>query len=416
MLRVRNVLGLVALIGCSGTVERVHEDSDDVMDGHDDAGDVSGHADAGPGPHPDASDEVERDGAVPAEPDAETPVDTCPQGTNGTIDVVSVSVSGPQGAPRKGDELTVTLTLNNAGVEGVSAGLTVLLDSLRFDDFRAVPLATGEVLACPGETTVTLRGGPFLSDASNRQFALGSGDYHIAGVVLAQGQSSSEDRDFAGADFNMATSNVLLVPVLYNHGYFEQIEGDFASPEAYLTDAFTRPNEVFTPTTGDPDGPGDYQGFPGGFDEMMGVRHVFKSFPGFDGKFDSGENWCYGAMDYASQVLGLKARWTGRGTRSDQHGFDYVIALSSNMGGGVAWSPYDVQVSGFINRDVDRQQVIAVHESGHVFDSPHCDNVGNGSGGSLQGYVMCSGEKHEHYPTQFVWHIESRKTMSSRWN
>jgi hypothetical protein len=75
-----------------------------------------------------------------------------------------------------------------------------------------------------------------------------------------------------------------------------------------------------------------------------------------------------------------------------------------------------VQVSGFINRDVDRQQVILVHESGHVFGSPHCGDVGNGSGGSLQGYVMCSGEKHERYPESFVWHSTSIEQMSaSRW-
>jgi hypothetical protein len=294
----------------------------------------------------------------------------------------------------------------------------VRIDSHRFAEFDAIPLGTSSsTRVCPGESTITLRGGPFLSDDADRlQFALGSGDYRITGVRVEHDGQQATDADLEGSGFTLASNNVLLVPLLYNQGYFDQIEGEWPSPEAYAIEAVTRRSEVFTPTTGDPDGEGTFVVHEGGYDQMMNVRHVFRSFPGFDGSFDSGENWCYGAMDYASQVLGLPQRWGGGGTRNDQHGFDYVIALSSNMGGGVAWSPYDVQVSGFINRDVDRQQVIAVHESGHVFDSPHCDNVGNGSGGSLQGYVMCSGEKHEHYPTQFVWHIESRKTMSSRWN
>ncbi|HEX5658776.1 MAG TPA: hypothetical protein VFX59_16365, partial [Polyangiales bacterium] len=91
------------------------------------------------------------------------------------------------------------------------------------------------------------------------------------------------------------------------------------------------------------------------------------------------------------------------------------IALTPDLAGGVACGWIDVQVSGFINRDLDRQQVIAVHETGHLFGAPHCDDVGNGSGGSLQGYVMCSGEKHEHYPEQFVWHSTSIAKMSSHW-
>jgi hypothetical protein len=67
-------------------------------------------------------------------------------------------------------------------------------------------------------------------------------------------------------------------------------------------------------------------------------------------------------------------------------------------------------------RDIDRQQVIAVHESGHIFGAPHCDDVGNGSGGALQGYVMCAGEKHARYPGQFVWHSTSTAVMKPHWD
>lgn len=57
-----------------------------------------------------------------------------------------------------------------------------------------------------------------------------------------------------------------------------------------------------------------------------------------------------------------------------------------------------------------------MHETGHVFGAPHCDDVGDGSGGPLQGFVMCSGEKHARYPSQFVWHSTSRASMSAHWD
>jgi hypothetical protein len=385
----------LALLGCNGSVQLGEVDDSDGSSG------------------PDA-------GGVAPSPDAGPPGDPCPrgQGEAAALDVVAAQVSGPGGAPQKGDELTVTLTVRNTGSAATDAVLGVRIDSRRFDRFTGIRLGTSEsTLVCPGESTITLRGGPFLaSDDGTQHFALGSGDYDIAAVELLYDGQMTTDAELDGKAFSLATNNVLLVPLLYAEAYFEEIEGAWASPEAYAEEAFLRKNEIFTPTGADPDGAGDFVGFEGGYDEMMNVRHKFRSFPGFDGSFDSGENWCYGAMDHASQVLGLPARWGGGGTRDDQHGFDYVIALSAKMGGGVAWSPFDVQVSGFINRDVDRQQVILVHESGHVFGSPHCDDVGNGSGGSLQGYVMCSGEKHERYPESFVWHSTSIEQMSaSRW-
>jgi hypothetical protein len=414
-----NALSFVLLLGCSGTVNTPRSDVDEV------AGDGDGD-DSDRGEDETPSDDADGDGDVSDpddgtdEPDAGEPVDPCPRGSDAQLDVISASVTGPSGAaPVKGDELTVTLTVRNEGTQGTDAVLTVRIDSLRFDRFVDVPLGTSSpALVCPGEATVTLRGGPFLSDDADAQhFALGTGDYAISSVEVEHDGQAASDEELEGRDFSLATSNALLVPLLYHQGYFDEIQGGpWESPEAYATEAFTRFSEVFTPTTGDPDGPGDYVAYPGGYDEMMGVRHLFRSFPGYDGTFDSGENWLYGAMDYASQVLGLPQRWGGGGTRDDQHGFDYVIALTSRMGGGIAWYPFDIQVSGFINRDVDRQQVILVHESAHVFGSPHCDDVGNGSGGSLQGYVMCSGEKHDRYPGSFVYHRTSRDTMSAaRW-
>jgi hypothetical protein len=151
---------------------------------------------------------------------------------------------------------------------------------------------------------------------------------------------------------------------------------------------------------------------------MLDVRHLFHSLPGFPGERTTADGWCEDAAAYAEQVLGMQERWDSRpaGTRPERHGFDYLIALTPDMGGGVTCGWLDVQVSSLINHDVDRQQVVAVHESGHVFGAPHCDDVGNGAGGSLQGYVMCSGEKHPHYPSAFVWHSTSKAKMHPHWD
>jgi hypothetical protein len=185
-----------------------------------------------------------------------------------------------------------------------------------------------------------------------------------------------------------------------------------------LIRSFTRPNEIFTPSGSDPDGPGSYQKFEGGFDAMLKVRHLFHVMPGFPGERTTTDGWCEDAAAYGQQVLGMQERWDSRpeGTRPERHGFDYLLALTPDMGGGVTCGWLDVQVSSLINDDVDRQQVIAVHETGHVFGAPHCDDVGNGSGGSLQGYVMCSGEKHAHYPGAFVWHATSIAKMRPHWD
>src|SRR5690606_27045962 len=117
------------------------------------------------------------------------------------------------------------------------------------------------------------------------------------------------------------------------------------------------------------------------------------------------------------QVLGLSTPWgTGHGTQGHRHGFDYLIGLHTAMGGGVACSWQDVQISSLINNDIDRQQIVAVHESGHLFGAPHCNDLMNGSGDDLLGYVMCSGEIPSNYPASFVFRSVSRGRMASVWD
>jgi hypothetical protein len=81
--------------------------------------------------------------------------------------------------------------------------------------------------------------------------------------------------------------------------------------------------------------------------------------------------------------------------------------MSPQMVGGVACGWLGVQVSGQFSFDMsmNRTQILAVHESGHLFGAPHCD--------PLQGYVMCAGELHDHYRQNgmYVWHRVSRDAM-----
>jgi hypothetical protein len=337
-----------------------------------------------------------------------------------TADVTSVTVTNLQGAsPSKGDTLRIEITVENTGEAVAEVSVTALLDSRRFSEYTGVPLGTTTVVLCRGSNVLTVEGGPFLASAAqDKHYALGSGDYTVSSVsLIPTGGAPFSDTDFTGQEFNLATSGALLVPVVYDAGYLPAINGhDASTVEEFLVDSFTRPNQIFTPSGADPDGAGDTATFAGGFDEMMGVKHHFRTFDGFPGETTTEDGWCEDAAAYGQTVLGMSEAWTGSGTLDSRHGFDYLIALTPNMGGGVACGWLDVQVSGMINDDHDRQQVIAVHESGHIFGAPHCDDVGDGSGGALQGYVMCSGEKHAAYPANFVWHSTSTDQMGSHWD
>ncbi|HEX6244882.1 MAG TPA: hypothetical protein VFZ61_28375 [Polyangiales bacterium] len=362
-------------------------------------------------------------GARDASADGAADAAACTPGSGAPeLDVISVSATAADGgSARKGEPLALSLVIENRSSFGAMLRVTPRLDSLRFSDYTGVPLGQVSALVCPGENTLRVVGGPFLShDQKSKHYALGSGEYQVASVTLEPaGAAARSDTQLEGARFRVQTSNALLVPVVYDARYFQQIQGlGNTTPEAFLTRAFTRKNELFTPSGSDSDGAGDYQSFAGGFDQMLNVRHLFRLFPGFPGEDTTAQGWCEDATAYGATALGMAAAWDSRPaqTRPERHGFDYLMALTPDMGGGVACGWLDVQVSSFINRDVDRQQVIAVHETGHLFGAPHCDDVGNGSGGSLQGYVMCSGEKHMRYPDAFVWHATSRPQLRSHWD
>lgn len=351
----------------------------------------------------------------------EEPEPCAPRAGELVPELVSISITNASGAaPAKGDRLRVSVELRNGGSGVGPVSVTPRIDSQRFSDYSSVPVGTAEATLCQGTTTIEIEGGPFFDRPDlGKHYALGSGAYTLSSLEVTTGAEPVVFESIEGGAFEVASSNVLLVPVIYDEAYFQQIQGlTTESPEAYLTQAFTRPHQLFTPTTSDPDGPGNFQTFPGGFDEMMGVRHLFRAFSDFPGETTTTQGWCEDATFYAQNTLGMAADWVTRpqATQAERHGFDYLLALHSGLGGGVACGWIDVQVSGFINRDIDRQQIIVVHETAHLFGAPHCNDVGNGSGGDLLGYVMCSGERHANYPEYFVFHSTSRERMSSKWN
>lgn len=329
-----------------------------------------------------------------------------------SVAVVSVAASNTDGtAPIKGDALRLRLTLRNDAGHSGFVTVTPRIRSKRFTDFTEVPLGSLEVHLAAGEVKqVTVEGGPFLEDtARGKRYALGRGGYSVSSVRLTCASGVAATRlAFAGRDFNVGASNTVFTVVVYDQQYLNKIRY-VAGPERYMEQAFTRLCEVFTP-----DAPGSttgaYQSFPGGFDQMMDIQQLFRCFPGFAASSAAG-GFCEQADAYARRVLGLTRDWDigSAPTDPDHHGFDILVGLTQNFGGGATCGWLGTQVSGLFDFDLslNRSQIIVVHEMGHIFGSPHCD--------PLQGYVMCAGEKHPHYVQRgiFVWHKVSRDAMQN---
>jgi len=319
-------------------------------------------------------------------------------------DVIAVQVDG---TPMKGDAIDVVITIANPGGAG-TVRVAPRVSTDRFTGFSNIPLGSADFALAAGETAeVRLSAGPFLeSDAG--WFALGRANYVIPAVaMLVDGEARPDDETFDGGQFAIAASGALLQAVMYDEAYFTAI-GWTDTPEAYLRGASTRASELFAD-------PGTYTTYPGGFDEMMGIEQHFLALPGLMAS-DVAGGFCEQVAARARTALGLARDWDTdesqpSHTDAAHHGFDLLIGLTPEMGGGAACGWLGVQVSGLFGFDLslDRSQIIVVHETGHLFGAPHCD--------PLQGYVMCAGEQHPHYRDNgiFVWHQVSRDAMADRW-
>ena len=333
----------------------------------------------------------------------------CPN-CNPIVDVTSVSITNTQGQkPSKGDTLRLTFTLRNTGPAGLIT-LVPTISSTRFSDFSKVPLGSASVGISSGETkNVTIDAGPFIDDLTRgKTYAIGRGGYRVENVRLTSNLGTITDSSFTGQDFIVNASNVVLTAVVYDADYFRKI-GYTKSPETYMTEVLTRPSEIFAPNMSPV---GIYQFLGSGFDQMISTQHKFRTVPGFTNFDKSQGQFCEQTTAYGGKSLGLIGSWTTNGkvqTTVNNHGFDYLIGTIPSSIGGVACGWLGVQVSGTFDSDtsLNRSQIVAVHESGHLFGAPHCD--------PLQGYVMCAGELHPHYQENgiFVWHKISRDVMKN---
>ena len=352
---------------------------------------------------PGTQEELDRAQCVSALPKGVAIVQTSQKPT-----ILSVRVTNTEGKPPvKGDVLRITFSVRNHNKVD-TLNLMPTLSNRSFGD-SPIPLGNIDIKLNANETkNVVIDIGPFIDDKNNGKiYAIGSGSYVIPNVKLTSIKGSSSETNFTGRDFNVEISNVVLTAVVYDGKYFDKIQYK-ESPETYMKESFTRPSEVFIPNTPDSD-EGKYELFSGGFDEMMGVNQKFKLIPGFS-LSSRRDDMCQQVTKYAGETLGLRNSWTTNGevkTDPNNHGFDYLIGLSHESISNVACMGLGVQVNGVFDYDlsIDRAQLLVTHESGHLFGAPHCD--------PKLGYVMCSGELHEHYKNNgtHVWHKESRDKM-----
>ncbi|KAJ9471570.1 hypothetical protein DIPPA_28438 [Diplonema papillatum] len=301
--------------------------------------------------------------------------------------------------PRKGDDLMVDIRVQGAsGVQSL-VKVTPYLTSKRFTDYEKVALPAVFVDVNSADRLVSVIVGTFIFDSRTyKRYAVGAGPYEIfATVERADGISEMSSLPLS---FTVGDSDAVLPAVVYDDAYFASVTGGYnPRPSTYIKEVFTRPVQQYDPSTG------AYETYRRGFDQMLGIQHLSSPVPGFS--VDRLSGYCEQAAAYVTKALGLAADWSGAvGTNTDHHGFDYVVALSPDVPGGVACGWLNVQVSGFINRDVKRQQSIVQHESGHIFGAPHCDQ---------QGYVMCSPSKHERYVEDgtFVWLESSKQQLTN---
>ncbi|RYZ57686.1 MAG: hypothetical protein EOP07_09215 [Proteobacteria bacterium] len=332
--------------------------------------------------------------------------------------VTSLTVSNEAGsALLKGDSATIKLTFKNAGSKEGSIKVSPILTSKRFSDFKNVRLPTVDLKVLGGETKVASLIIPtFFKDVSNnKEFALNRGSYSLAFDIEPEGGTKKTESALTGRDFEVGKSNVVFTAVFWEQAYFDKTKYT-GGVEKYLAETFTRKGEILTPTQTD-GSTGNFKSFPKGFDEMMAVKTVFKTFDGFslDTKADfSGTGILHQVEAFGKKRLGLLKDFQGTGcdrlTHEDNHGFDMAIGMSHEGFGGIAWVCGNTQASGVFDGDpsIGRSQMVLIHETGHNFGAPHCDPI--------QGFIMCSGEKHEHYAQsgQFVWHSNSIRDMQKK--
>ena len=348
----------------------------------------------------------------PEQPDPEPkPGPTLPKMFD--VALTKLSVSNTMNAkPAKGDTVVLSLTLKNSGSLPGKVKVTPILTSRRFNDYANVRLPSQTVNVMAGETKGSSISIPpfFRDEVSKKEYALNRGNYSLAFDFEPEGGAKKTINDLAGRDFEIAQSNVVFTAVYWDQSYFDKMKYT-GGVEKYLKETFTRKGENLKPSQKDGT-TGTFVPYPNGFDEMMKIRTMFKTFDGFKlGSTSDGVGILKQVEAYGKTRLGLQKDFQGTGCESfthvDNHGYDMEIGLSRDGFGGIAWVCGNTQASGVFDGDpsVGRSQMVLIHETGHNFGAPHCDPI--------QGFIMCSGEKHDHYRQggSFVWHQNSLDDM-----
>lgn len=359
----------------------------------------------------DSDGEPADDGDKEGEPmDSDTGEEPDPVPDTFDVSLTQLEVKNDQGSQAlKGDTVIMNVTFVNAGSKAGTLKVTPYLTSKRFTDFENVKLPTQDVAVQGTETKVAqLKLENFFQDqgGSKKEYALNRGDYTVRFEVEGDGIEKKDVKDFKGNSFTIEKSNVVFTAVYWHQSYFDKAKFN-GGVMKWMEDTYSRKGEIN-------DGNKTVKAFPKGFDEMMGIKTMFHAFEGF--RLDRNKDFSATGIlnqveDYGKDRLGLKKRFAGTDcnsyTHPDNHGYDMEIGLSNDGFGGLAWVCGNTQASGIFDGDtsIGRSQMIVIHETGHNYGAPHCDPI--------QGFIMCSGEKHQKYLQggDFVWHKVSTDVM-----
>lgn len=351
-------------------------------------------------------DEEESGNDPPASDDGKPKV---PDAFAAAIDKVEVKSAGGQAAV-KGETTVFKVNLKNAGSKSGKIKLTPFITAKGFDDYENIKLGSFEVsLGATESKTAEFKIDPFFKEeGGNREYALNKANYTLKFQV--EGDLQQEWKDFNGKDFAVGGSNAVFTAVYWSQPYLDKARYG-GSIDDWLRESFTRKGQTSN-------GANLFASYNGGFDQMMGVKTMWKTFANWRPNQNEMGRILEQVSEEGQRRLGLKQPFQNhfdskRMTHTANHGYDMEIGLTENGFGGVAWLGGNTQASGIFDGDpsIGRSQMVLIHETGHNYGSDHCDPI--------QGFVMCSGEKHDHYTNGdqwFVWHDVSIAQMTKAKN
>ena len=343
--------------------------------------------------------------------------DSCEASDFDSLQVLNHSTTDINGGTyEKGDDGLLTLNLASLSLKKpVPMKVKAYLSSSSFDDFSDVslPEAYFTLDGCTAPE-IKINIPSLLQNFSNgTKYAVNRGDYSVR-IEVQTLDGENIPLDESTFNFSVQPSSVIFPVIIFDDDYLQEQSYPLSGSQ-YASEVFTRPVALYHSSSN------TYSDYTGGFDEMLNVRHQPHAFPGYSSPNNSGQGQCEYAADEISRIVGLPNGWRwgldpnsnaflGTKTSRYHHGFDTAIVMDSNWGGGVACGWINIQVSGFIGLERDRNQVVMLHETGHIMGAPHCDPE--------SGYVMCSAEVHARYQQEgvFVWHESSRLVLSDRFN